>query len=262
VALQVFLVLLVEVLVVEVLVVIGKKIINLIKKMLENISAYTIGWVIMLFIIVTIVFIFKKDSYFENKNKIYIKKSVENINKYIKNKCVNSSSENLFSLYQYPKYKEATLVIIIDENIETAFDFVQNTKENLKKIPFICLSRKEVLESADVFALQFFDIKQIATLISGSDIFKEIIIERSELKRKVEFEVRNKNIYLRQEVLRCSEDFLLKNIRPELQPIIRACNYLNISLNTNTLDHISKKSFKDLHNMLDSWTEKIENAKV
>jgi len=92
----------------------------------------------------------------------------------------------------------------------------------------------------DVFSLQFFDIKTTATLLHGKDIFKNINISKAHLRRKMEFDIRNKSIYLRQEAIRIPAKHLIHNIVAELKPVIHASQYLEISLISKTLQSVEE----------------------
>jgi len=149
---------------------------------------------------------------------------------------------NLVSLYSYPKYENETLVLVFDNTNTAIFESVQRAeiKNILKTIPFICLSTQEITEATDVFSLQFFDIQTTATHIYGTDIFKTITISPADLRRKIEFDIRNKSIYLRQESIRIPANILIHNIISELKPVIHGAEYLHIPLHSTVLEKIEE----------------------
>jgi len=195
-----------------------------------------------------------------------------------KNKLLKINNNNIISIYSYPKYETKTIVLIINNKENNIFETIQNSeiKYILQKVSFICLSQKEITEAADVFSLQFFDIKTTATLLHGKDIFKNINISKAHLRRKMEFDIRNKSIYLRQEAIRIPAKHLIHNIVAELKPVIHASQYLEISLISKTLQSVEEiteniqnnttkyseekllRTISDISVMLEQWADKVE----
>ncbi len=212
---------------------------------------------------------------FQKIKKLFSKKnSAQHASKEILQ--ISEICNEILSFYIYPKYKEETLVIVLKKNVN-AFDVLQNVKIKniLKKVPFICLEKREIEESVDVFTLQFFDIKKTSTLLFGEDIFANINIENSDLRRKIEFDIRNKNIYLRQEIIRNSATKIIHNIVPELNPVLHGAKNLNICLDADELDNLQnyikhkkfteKQSLKILKNisiMLERWADIVDKYEV
>ncbi len=162
----------------------------------------------------------------------------------IQKNILSFQKEGIVSIYSYPKYDYNTFVFIIDEDLlqQSVFEFVQRKeiKKILQGIPFLCLSSREIMEASDVFALQFFDIKTTATLLYGDDIFQRITISTKDLRRKMEFDIRNKTIYLRHESVRIPVYRLIENIVAELKPVMHAAEYLSISLVSDTVEKVEK----------------------
>ncbi len=195
----------------------------------------------------------------------------------VKNKLLKINN-NIISIYSYPKYETETIVLIMQNKEKNIFNTIQQReiKNILQKISFICLSQKEITEAIDVFSLQFFDIKTTATHIYGTDIFKNITISNAHLRRKMEFDIRNKSIYLRQESIKIPANILIHNILSELKPVIHAAQYLNISLVLEALQNVeeiteninnnnAKYSEKELllaisniSEMLEIWADEVE----
>jgi len=194
----------------------------------------------------------------------------------VKNKLIEN--KNIISLYSYPKYKTETIVLIIKNEEINIFQTVQTAevKNILQNIPFICLSEKEVQEATDVFSLQFFDIKTTASLLHGEDIFKNITISKAHLRRKMEFDIRNKSIYLRQEAVRIPANVLIHNIITELKPVLHAAEFLKISLPSKELQNVEEitkniqnnsikysdetllNTISEISLMLEKWVDEVE----
>ncbi len=194
-----------------------------------------------------------------------------------KNTLLKITNKHIVSIYSYPKYETETLVLIMHntEDILTTLH-TPKIKNILQNIPFICLSKDEVHNASDVFSLQFFDIKTTAILLFGEDVFKNITISNAHLRRKMEFDIRNKSIYLREESIHIPADILIHNILPELTPVLNAGKFLHIPLETHALhtietitSHLKKKTQQysqkeietailSISTLLEKWTEAVE----
>ncbi len=67
--------------------------------------------------------------------------------------------------------------------------------------PPLMLSREEWRGSADVFALEYSDIRDAHILLAGEDLFTGLRIDREHLRFQVEHELRSKKIQLREGLL-------------------------------------------------------------
>ena len=185
--------------------------------------------------------------------------------------------ENCLALYTaYPKFFYASLVIVIEKY---PFSSLQKIKEVIQKnkIRYILLTKKEIIDSSDVFPLHFLSLQKTRKKIFGEDIFNNIEIKKSDIRRKLEYDFRNKNIYLRQEALNIPALQIIKNVLPELFPAFCSlAQFLDISWNVkmytadeyNTLlQEIHKKMGEEhskyfsifcslLNEKSDNWTEK------
>jgi hypothetical protein len=74
--------------------------------------------------------------------------------------------------------------------------------------PPLVLSRDEWARSADVFAIEYADIRDAHRVLAGADPFEGVQVERDDLRRQCERELKGKNIQLR-------ERYLLLADRPE-----------------------------------------------
>lgn len=132
--------------------------------------------------------------------------------------------DNLSSVLRYFRYKSKLTVLILKKIDYMLLDKVRKEfcGEN-----FILFTEDDILNGADVFPLQFLHIRNNHILLEGRDYFKKMQIEKKHLKLKLEFELRNKLIYLREQYLTAkkSQDFL-SNIFPTLTVFFEGLNFL------------------------------------
>ncbi len=62
----------------------------------------------------------------------------------------------------------------------------------------LLLSAEEVRTSTDCFAMEFHDIKEVHRILSGADVVSNLAIDDTFYRGRVEFEVRSKQLRLRQ----------------------------------------------------------------
>lgn len=159
-----------------------------------------------------------------------------------------------------PKFFHETLVIVIDKY---PFSSVQKIKYQLQNISYILLTEKEINDSSDVFPLHFLSLQQTGKNIFGTDIFANISIKNSDIRRKLEYDFRNKNIYLRQEAINIPSVQIIENILPELFPAFCSlAKFLGIHLffKTYSTDEY-KKLLKEIEKNIKN-TENIKNSDI
>ncbi|NJP03792.1 hypothetical protein HC823_00745 [Candidatus Gracilibacteria bacterium] len=89
--------------------------------------------------------------------------------------------------------------------ILTKVDFkkLENIRSELRKKPFIFLTDEDLKNGSDVFPLDFLHMKAHTQVILGKENpFEKVRIKKADLRQKLEYELRNKQIYLREEYLR------------------------------------------------------------
>ncbi len=89
--------------------------------------------------------------------------------------------------------------------ILTKVDFkkLENLRSELRKIPFIFLTEEDLKNGSDVFPLDFLHMKNHTEVVLGKgNPFEKVRIKKADLRHKLEYELRNKQIYLREEYLR------------------------------------------------------------
>jgi len=131
---------------------------------------------------------------------------------------------NLVTLAEYQTGDERTLLAVCNS---IDFDTLHNLK-GTKEIPLL-LTKEELLDGADVFPIEFLNIKQHHTMLDGEDLLKDLVISKAHLRHQLEFEFRSKLLHLRGEYLRFKgkdlERLALAAV-PVLAPVVGALLYL------------------------------------
>lgn len=131
----------------------------------------------------------------------------------ITNQLQEKIGENLLSVYIYTPNEKETLLLILKKS---SFSDLEQVKNILKKTSVIILTEKDLKNGADVFAVEFLRFKYHTQLKSGVDVLKNITIDKKHLRQHLEYEMRNKLIYLRLEFLKQSN---LKRFYPFILPV-------------------------------------------
>lgn len=132
--------------------------------------------------------------------------------------------KQLGAVYEYHRYNEVILVFVLHS---TDFDRLYSLKKILKKEPFIFLTEEDIQHGKDVFPLQLLHIKQQSTLVWGKDIFSSLQVDLKDVRTKLEYELRNKNVYLREEFVGISNPkALIPTILPQFVIMLEGLLYL------------------------------------
>ncbi|MCB4757375.1 MAG: hypothetical protein LHV69_10175 [Elusimicrobia bacterium] len=105
---------------------------------------------------------------------------------------------------QIPKESDVNLMIILRECSLEKFSTAEkiiSLGEKKGNINPVFWSEDELRNSADVFPVEFLDIKEKYRVLHGKDIFAEIAIDTKNLRHQLEFELRSKLLHLRTEWL-------------------------------------------------------------
>ncbi len=106
---------------------------------------------------------------------------------------------NLLALYEYGYTEEKSLIIILKK---ADFFRLEKARKDLKKYDFVILSEEDLKEGGDVFPVEFLRFQTSVKLLKGKDVLADIKIKPAQLRPHLEYELRNKRIYLRMEYLR------------------------------------------------------------
>jgi predicted nucleotidyltransferase len=109
--------------------------------------------------------------------------------------------------------------------LDQALDFVKRGRK-LKIAPPLFLTKEYILNSLDVFPIEFSEIKQRHKLIFGEDVFSSLDIPRKDVKLLCEQQIKGKLLHLRQAYLECGGNpFVLKKaltaVFVDLVPVFR-----------------------------------------
>ncbi|HJH32383.1 MAG TPA: hypothetical protein C5S50_09480 [Methanosarcinaceae archaeon] len=167
--------------------------------------------------------------------------------------------DNLVSLAEYQTGNDAThLAVCRDLDFET----LQKLK-HLGEIPLL-LTKEELVDGADVFPIEFLNIKQHHTILYGEDFMKDIHISKEHLRHQLEFEIRSKLIHLRGEYLQYKnkdiESLILAAV-PTLTPLLGALLYLkNLQESPDMFSAVSDGYSVDTHILKDIYDIRRGNA--
>lgn len=131
----------------------------------------------------------------------------------------NELGKNLVSVIKYD-YEE---YVIITEKLDFSavkriLGFVQ--KRTSSKLPLF-LKRSGILNSCDVFPMEFINMKIDYEVLYGEDILKNMIFKKKDVARELEFELRTKLITLRQAYLTASSNEEIKELITRAVPTMR-----------------------------------------
>ncbi len=132
--------------------------------------------------------------------------------------------ENLAMLAEYYTGDKKNMLIVCNT---LNFDNLQKLK-NLKEVPFV-FTKEELADGADVFPIEFLNIRQHHKTLHGDDLLEDMEISKKNLRHQLEFEFRSKLIHLRREYLQSRGKHLeniISSAVPTMVPIIGGLLYL------------------------------------
>lgn len=128
--------------------------------------------------------------------------------------ALNSSlGENLIAVILYgsavkgeniPKQSDVNIMVVLSElTLEklSSVEKIISRGQRKAKINSVFWTEEELKNSADVFPVEFLDIKEKYRILYGKDIFSGITINTKNLRHQLEFELRSKLLRLRNEWL-------------------------------------------------------------
>lgn len=125
----------------------------------------------------------------------------------------SAAGENLVSVVLYgsaadgefhPEYSDYNLLCVVRDTSFTALNQIAAAVEwwrKRKHHPPLVLTAKELKDTADVFSIEFLDIKQRHRVLSGDDVFRDLVVPMHLHRSQLEYELREKLLLLRQHVL-------------------------------------------------------------
>ncbi|HCJ67538.1 MAG TPA: hypothetical protein DHV62_09555 [Elusimicrobia bacterium] len=125
----------------------------------------------------------------------------------------SSLGENLIALILYgsavkgenvPKQSDVNVMVVLSElTLEklSSLETIIHNGQRKAKINPVFWTEEELKNSADVFPVEFLDIKEKYRILYGKDIFSEITVNTKNLRHQLEFELRSKLLRMRNEWL-------------------------------------------------------------
>lgn len=142
--------------------------------------------------------------------------------------------DNLLSVVKFGSEGEPNNILLVLDKLD--FYVLNKIKPLIIKhrkkgqvVPLI-FTKEELFDGADVFPLEFLDIKQPHTTLYGEEIINKIKFDKKNVRRQLEFELRSKLIHLRENYIWIKRDKELKNLlisaTPSLMPLFYGLLFL------------------------------------
>ena len=152
--------------------------------------------------------------------------------------------ENLLCAVKFGTEGEQNNFLCVMEKIDFATleqlkEVVQAQKEKIVPLFF---TKRELQNAADVFPLEFLDIRYPHELLYGKDMINDVRIEKKHVRRELESELRSKLIHLRENYVWIKRDKDLKSLLvsavPSLIPLFYGLLYLKAKTPPSRLDDL------------------------
>ena len=116
-------------------------------------------------------------------------------------------------------------------------------KKRTEIVPLF-FTQEELMQGADVFPLEFLDIKYPHTVLYGEDVVEKIKFDKKHVRRQIEFELRSKLIHLREHFIWVKKprelEPLLSSAVPNLMPLFYGLLFLKDTKPPTELDALFK----------------------
>lgn len=164
------------------------------------------------------------------------------------NDIKNLSESNLISVARFGSEGEPNNIIFVMDKL--SFDVLLEIKPIIIKhrkktnvVPLI-FTKEELFDGADVFPLEFLDIKYPHETLYGEEIIDKIKFDKSHVRRQLEFELRSKLIHLRENYIWVKKDKELRDLLvsavPSLMPLFYGLLFLKDIKTPTKLDELFK----------------------
>lgn len=175
-------------------------------------------------------------SYYKNLDKI-----PENLQKVIPqylDRLLSAMDQDVKSVFLYgsaagndynPRTSDVNVGIVLDEvpvkKLKKAAGIVKKGLKSRIAVPLF-LTESYIKASLDTFPIEFIEMKDLSILICGDDILGNISIEREDLRRECEQQIKGKLLtikqaYLEQALTRRGLETLIKKVFSSLMPVLR-----------------------------------------
>lgn len=142
--------------------------------------------------------------------------------------------KNLVSAIKFGAEAEPDNILFVFHEINPAVllsirKILKKHRSNMPVVP-LSFTKKEILEGADVFPLDYLDIKYPHQLLYGTDVINQIKFDKKAIRHQLEFEVRSKLIHLREHYIwmKSHDELraLLWSTLPSILPLLYGMLYL------------------------------------
>lgn len=143
------------------------------------------------------------------------------------NECKKRLQDNLVSVINFGTEEKQDNILIVTKtlkfkDLEKIKPIVNEYSRRTKIIP-VLFTENGLMDSSDVFPLEFLDIKYPHKVVFGEDVIDKIKFDKKCVRRQLEFELRSKLIHLRENYIwiKKSKDLknLLKSAIPSVMPL-------------------------------------------
>ena len=129
-----------------------------------------------------------------------------------------AAGENLTSVILYgsaaegefhPEYSDVNLLCVVRDTSFTSLNKIAAAVEwwrKKKHHPPLLVTEKELKDTADVFSIEFIDMKQRHRILHGSDVLSDLNVPMHLHRSQLEYELREKLFLLRQHILLAGSD--------------------------------------------------------
>lgn len=129
-----------------------------------------------------------------------------------------AAGENLTSVVLYgsaaegefhPEYSDVNLLCVVRDTSFTSLNKIASAAEwwrKKKHHPPLVVTEKELKDTADVFSIEFTDMKQRHRILYGNDVLRDLNVPMHLHRSQVEYELREKLYLLRQHILLAGSD--------------------------------------------------------
>jgi predicted nucleotidyltransferase len=129
-----------------------------------------------------------------------------------------AAGENLTSVILYgsaaegefhPEYSDVNLLCVVRDTSFASLDKIAPAVEwwrKKKHHPPLVVTEKELKDTADVFSIEFLDMKQRHRILCGNDVLRDLNIPMHLHRSQLEYELREKLFLLRQHILLAGSD--------------------------------------------------------
>ena len=159
-----------------------------------------------------------------------------------------SIGDNLISVVKFGSEGEPNNLLLVLNKLD--FDVLNDIKplviKHRKKgfiVPLI-FTKEELFDGADVFPLEFLDIKHPHKTLYGKEIINKIKFDKKHVRRQLEFEFRSKLIHLRENYIWIKNPKELKSLLisavPTIMPLFYGLLFLKDIKPSTKLDNLFK----------------------